>query len=98
MPWFLLPAPLAHIVLVSFASEVFSSRGLEQIATLADALDAAGKGWVPTRPGLFVRYLNLDDLKQPCECPRSASIKVLTSKVRDHSRLSVLCVAGWISV
>lgn len=54
-----------HYYMVSFESEKWARRAIIEAASVPSADMLAGDDWVPTKNGLFVRYVMADDLKQP---------------------------------
>jgi hypothetical protein len=51
--------------MVSFTSDAHAQNGVHKVATEADAVNAAAAGWVTSRLGYYLRFVQLSDLKQP---------------------------------
>ena len=54
-----------HYYMVSFDAEKWTRRAILKAASVPSGDTLAADDWVPTKNGLFVRYIMADDLKQP---------------------------------
>jgi hypothetical protein len=50
--------------MISFTSDDLAKKGVETMATVAGAIDAAAVGWVTSQSGYWLRFVQLSDLKQ----------------------------------
>jgi len=51
--------------MVTFTSDAHAQKGVEKVANQAEAVVAAAIGWVTSRLGYYLRYVQSSDLKQP---------------------------------
>ncbi len=51
--------------MLTFETEAQAHAGLRKVGTESEPVTAAAAGWIPTRNGLFARFLIADDFQQP---------------------------------